>query len=229
MDMEPSTSPENPQDEMPPTGPRPTRKGVILAVILVAVLASFGVLLARKIMGGGGKAATVSTSADIRSLAVRVRNTVPMPNVQFVRFLPDADGRHFRREMVTIQDYLGRPSLVHLWATWCPPCREDMQALDRAAGAMAAMGVQVLPVQSADKSGADGIRYFFRGADIARLPFYSDSGKALMESLSAQALPQTFFVDANGMVKGYVVGALPWDSDAVLSFVKDFADTGVLP
>jgi thiol-disulfide isomerase/thioredoxin len=43
--------------------------------------------------------------------------------------LHGADGRE-----VALSDYVGRPLLVNLWATWCAPCKAEMPTLDALGG-----------------------------------------------------------------------------------------------
>ena len=43
-------------------------------------------------------------------------------------------------------DFAGRVILLNIWATWCPPCREEMPALDRLEGLLGGPDVEVLPL-----------------------------------------------------------------------------------
>src|SRR5688500_5470006 len=49
-------------------------------------------------------------------------------------------------ETVRLSDLRGQAVLVNLWATWCPPCREEMQAIEKVYQEYAPQGFTVLAV-----------------------------------------------------------------------------------
>ncbi len=46
--------------------------------------------------------------------------------------LPELVLRDSRGAPVALQDYVGKPLVINLWATWCPPCRREMPVLAEA-------------------------------------------------------------------------------------------------
>ena len=65
--------------------------------------------------------------------------------------LPDLDG--VPRTLPA--EYAGRPLLVNFWASWCPPCIEEMPELDRFAAAQGADGVQVIGIALDDQAAVE--------------------------------------------------------------------------
>ncbi|MCP2164612.1 TlpA family protein disulfide reductase [Goodfellowiella coeruleoviolacea] len=92
----------------------------------------------------------------------------------------------------------GRPALINVWATWCPPCREELPLLDEYAGQPGA--VTVLGVQIQERSSPeDGLATL---TDLGvRLPSVVDQDRAVSSALGTpNYLPVSYVVDADGAV-----------------------------
>ncbi len=126
----------------------------------------------------------------------------PAPNSAFT----GADGRD-----VHLTDFAGRPLLVNLWATWCPPCKAEMPTLDRLYTLQEGR-ISVIAV-SQDLEGRRPVRSFFDKAGIVNLEPYTDPDNLLMGALSKSgALPLTILYDSEGKEVWRVLGGLEWDS-----------------
>jgi len=115
--------------------------------------------------------------------------------------LPDSDGKP-----VAFEQWRGRPLVVNFWATWCPPCREEMPLLDRMA--RATPDVQFVGISVDDKEHVA----VFRGTNPTSypLPITGMDISALAGELGnkAMALPFTVFVRADGTLQKVKLGAL---------------------
>ena len=73
--------------------------------------------------------------------------------------------------------------LLNLWATWCPPCRKEMPALDRLQAALGGSDFEVVAL-SIDRAGVDPVRRFSGETGVERMAIYLDSsGRALPSAL----------------------------------------------
>lgn len=92
----------------------------------------------------------------------------------------------------------GRPALINVWATWCPPCREELPLLDEYAAQPDA--VTVLGVQIQENSGPeDGLTTLAHLG--VRLPSVVDTGRAVSTALrTPDYLPVSYVVSADGAV-----------------------------
>lgn len=102
----------------------------------------------------------------------------------------------------TLQELSGRPAVVHFWATWCPPCREELPALLRWA---ATSDAEVLVVSVDPGWGA--VESFFGGAPPAGVVL-ADADAA--RRWGADALPATFLVNEAGRITHVAQGPLDW-------------------
>jgi cytochrome c biogenesis protein CcmG, thiol:disulfide interchange protein DsbE len=100
----------------------------------------------------------------------------------------------------------GRPTVLNLWGSWCPPCREELPIIqefaDAAAGQVAVMGV-------ISKDGLPQAESFAEDAGIT-FPNAFDGEGELMAGLGINQLPFTYFLDADGALVHTQVG--PFES-----------------
>jgi len=86
---------------------------------------------------------------------------------------------------------------VNFWATWCPPCREEMPALQRVAASES--DVVVLEVDLMEPG--DKARSFLDSLGLDRLQPVLDSDGATTRRYGVLSLPSTFFVDKDGVIR----------------------------
>ncbi|HEY4685194.1 MAG TPA: redoxin domain-containing protein [Dehalococcoidia bacterium] len=118
--------------------------------------------------------------------------------------LPALDGSTLR-----LSELQGRPVLVNFWATWCPPCRAEMPALNAAYESHADEGLIIVAVNLrestervsdfADEFGLAFPVVFDRAGEVART--WRIGGPT-------EGLPSSYFVDREGVVRKVVYGAL---------------------
>jgi thiol-disulfide isomerase/thioredoxin len=96
----------------------------------------------------------------------------------------------------------GVPTLVNLWGSWCPPCREEMPLLQQLS-ASASGKVRVVGVVS--KDGLPQAESFAADAGVT-FPSAFDGDGQLMADLGINVLPYTYFLDAQGSLVYTQVG-----------------------
>lgn len=109
---------------------------------------------------------------------------------------------------MAMQDFRGRPLLLNFWATWCPPCVEEMPLLDAFYREHQTKGVQVLGI-AVDQPSA--VRRFLQKTPVAYpLGMAGMGGTELSKSLgnSAGGLPFTVAVHGDGRVLHRKIGQL---------------------
>lgn len=102
----------------------------------------------------------------------------------------------------------GKVVLVHLFATWCEPCREELPALSR----LAARYPDQVRVLAIDIGEVDArVRRFFETLPVS-FPILLDRDRAMMRAWGVSALPTTFVLDADQQLRYRAVGDVAWDS-----------------
>ncbi len=106
---------------------------------------------------------------------------------------------------VTLADFAGDVLVVNFWAPWCVPCREEHAVLVAAASAYASADVTVLGL--AYESELDDVIAFLDELGSS-YPIAMDDRSRAAIAFGVRGVPETFFVDRNGIIVGKVSGAV---------------------
>ena len=105
-----------------------------------------------------------------------------------------------------LSNYRGQVVLVNLWATWCPPCVEEMPVLNQIALDYADRGLVVLGVAGDDDT--QRVRDFLVKSPL-KFPVLLDPDGAIGTQYGITGYPETFFVDREGRVREKIIGPIP--------------------
>ncbi len=104
----------------------------------------------------------------------------------------------FAGKSIHLSDYRGKPVLVNLWASWCPPCRAEMPDLIKFYHAHQADGLVLLAVNSEDD--ATAAQQFVREKQMA-FPVLYDPGGIVSRIMGSNGLPSTYLLDRSGNLR----------------------------
>jgi len=119
----------------------------------------------------------------------------------------------------SLSKFRGRVILLNLWATWCPPCREEMPALDRLNARVGGdkFVVVTLALDSPAKAEA-----FLRQIKATTLQGYTDTQGLALSTLGVTTVPTTLLIDARGREIGRLSGAAAWDETPAVDLIQSF-------
>jgi cytochrome c biogenesis protein CcmG/thiol:disulfide interchange protein DsbE len=106
---------------------------------------------------------------------------------------------------ISLLDYRGQAVLVNLWATWCPPCRAEMPTIERVYQEYRSQGLVVLGVNSTIQDEPPQIVPFINQYKIT-FPILLDVNGEVSNLYELRALPTSFFIGRDGVIKEVVVG-----------------------
>ena len=118
--------------------------------------------------------------------------------------LPDLTLEDAQHRPVPLQRYAGRPLVVNLWASWCPPCRRELPVLQDARRAYPQL--TFLLVNQGETPELLGTFLMTAGLDLSHVLF--DEQGELGRQVGSGALPTTLFYDADGRLVGSHLGEL---------------------
>ncbi len=124
---------------------------------------------------------------------------------------PVADLAFFRLEdgePASLADFAGRATVLNLWATWCPPCIEEMPALERLEQTYGERGLAVVTLS--DES-PETLRAFARDhpdVPLGSNSFYAEDMGWLSSCFSR---PVTLFIDREGVLREFLLGGTDYD------------------
>ncbi|MGC8874897.1 MAG: TlpA family protein disulfide reductase [Chloroflexia bacterium] len=120
---------------------------------------------------------------------------------------PDLALEDLNGQTVRLSDYRGRPVLVHFWASWCAPCREELPELQKVFSAQGPDGLMILAVNTTFQD---------RIVDVERMrtdlgltfPILLDRDGKAAAAYRASAWPTSVFVDRQGRVHLVQIGPM---------------------
>jgi thiol-disulfide isomerase/thioredoxin len=111
-----------------------------------------------------------------------------------------------------LSEYRGKPLIINVWASYCPPCLAEMGSLERL---WQRYGDQLNVIGISIDDYPDRAKAFLAKAKTT-FPHYIDHKLNLENMLGANSIPLTLLIDAQGRVLQKIRGAREWDSpDAV--------------
>lgn len=120
---------------------------------------------------------------------------------------PLVEGETLRSESLA-----GRVVLLHFWATWCAPCRQELPTLDRLAATLDPARFAVLLVSLDEEVAPAEVERFARAVGV-RGPLYRPGARDVIDQFGGWGLPVSYLIDSQGAFIGRVMGARDW-SDA---------------
>ena len=139
---------------------------------------------------------------DDRLRRARVRFAPPVIALQ------DVSGKQVR-----IDDFKGKVSVINFWATWCPPCVEEIPSLNRLQKKMQGKAFQLISINYAEP--AKRIKRFMQGVQVD-YPVLLDPDGEIAGQWKVVAFPSTFVIGPDGKLKYGVNSAIHWDADEVV-------------
>jgi peroxiredoxin len=134
----------------------------------------------------------------------------PAPNFS----LPDLDG-----QMVGLADHRGKVVLLNIWATWCPPCVEEMPSMEKLYQELEGEGFEILAV-SIDESGAQDVLPFMKKHKLS-FPALIDPKGTIKDLYQTTGVPESFIIDKDGILVEKVIGPRDWAVPEAIGFFRN--------
>lgn len=186
----------------------PTRRAVFAGTMTVCV--GLGMLRTGALAAG----TSVEEPDDERPIGRMTHAANPLPPLS-ATFLDE------KGQTVSLAQFRGRPVVLHLWATWCGPCRTELPQVEHALTDLKRDPAGPLIVPVAVQSGDAGkVRAFYAKTGLDSLPLYVDAPAALVNELTArdqlsETLPATFILNADGQIVAHHFGDMQWSAAGV--------------
>jgi cytochrome c biogenesis protein CcmG, thiol:disulfide interchange protein DsbE len=126
---------------------------------------------------------------------------------------------------VTLSQLRGKIVVLNFWATWCPPCIDEMPSLVQLQKKLQDKGVTVLGV-SVDED-ADDYHKFLKDHSIDFLTV-RDGGKKtdtvvispIANKYGTYKIPETYIIDRNGIIRRKFIGAVDWKQQEIVEYLS---------
>jgi peroxiredoxin len=127
----------------------------------------------------------------------------PAPQQGFLA--PDFELNTPTGETVRLSDLRGQAVLVNLWATWCPPCRAEMQAIETVYNEYKDQGFVVLAVNMTYQDNQMDIMPFVTDQGLT-FPILLDETGDMANAYQLNSLPSSYFIGRDGIINEVVIG-----------------------
>jgi peroxiredoxin len=138
----------------------------------------------------------------------------PRKNVQEFS-LPDLNGK-----MVNLKDFRGKVVFVNFWATWCPPCRDEMPSMEQIYREYRDKGLVMLGINFMEPPST--IKPFIETHKLT-FPILLDSG-TVMVLYGVLGLPATYLIDRQGKAAARALGARDWTHKESVQIIRKLLD-----
>jgi len=117
--------------------------------------------------------------------------------------LKNEDGKVFK-----LSDYKGKLVIINFWATWCPPCRYEMPAMERAWKKLKGKGVVLLAINVGED---ENTIFEFTAKYPMTFPILLDRKGEVVKKYKVTGLPTTYIISTDGVVIYRAMGGRMWD------------------
>lgn len=132
---------------------------------------------------------------------------------------PDFNAELLDGSRITLSELRGQAVVLNVWATWCPPCRSEMPALEKVYNDFKARGVVLIGLNLTSQDSEKAVIDFVQEYGLS-FPVALDRDGSVQKKYKISGYPTTFFIDADGIIRSVVVGG-PMSAALIQSKVED--------
>jgi cytochrome c biogenesis protein CcmG, thiol:disulfide interchange protein DsbE len=118
---------------------------------------------------------------------------------------PDFELNTMQGNSVQLSALRGKPVLLSLWASWCPPCKAEMPAFEKVYRQYANQGFTVVAVNASNQDSLEDAQAFVQANGLT-FPILLDTDGRVSQLYELRSLPTTFFIGRDGVIREVVVG-----------------------
>ena len=133
---------------------------------------------------------------------------------------PDTEMLLLDGQQVSMQNYRGKVVLVNFWATWCPPCIEEMPTMQQAWDEFSRDDFEVLAIalDNDQRAVTDFLPVF---SPPLQFPIVFDGTLEQYRFWNVRAVPTTYIVDRTGKIRYLAIGPRNFASEQILKTLSD--------
>jgi peroxiredoxin len=149
--------------------------------------------------------------------AATTSGQIPSPREGFAA--PDFSLELLGGAEITLSELKGKVVVVNLWASWCPPCRAEMPALQSAYQADRHRGLEIVAINTTFQDGEIDAQQFANSLGLT-FPIALDRTGTVSRQYLLRALPSTFFIGRDGVIRKVIIGG-PMSEATIRSTVEE--------
>ena len=132
---------------------------------------------------------------------------------------PDFDTVDLKGDVWSLSKLKGQVVFLNFWATWCPPCREEMPSMERLYAKLPKEKFVMIALFNKDDPAA--VKNFVTKLGIT-FPILSDEYNFAGTKYGLTGLPETFIIDKQGVIQEKYIGPVEWDSPEIVDMLMKY-------
>ncbi|MCK4864560.1 MAG: TlpA family protein disulfide reductase [Gammaproteobacteria bacterium] len=120
-------------------------------------------------------------------------------------------------EIIEKNNYKGQVTIINFWATWCPPCVQEIPSLNRLKKKMQGLPFELISINYAEEKKT--ILEFMKKVNV-EFPVLLDKDGGFAKKWNVITYPSTFIIDKEGKIKYGVNAAIEWDDPEFIKKIK---------
>ncbi len=155
----------------------------------------------------------------VLALALLTAGCSPTPTqgIKVGNLAPDFQLQNLNGNSVSLSDFRGKPVLLNFWASWCPPCRDEMPYLQQVYDEWSAKGLVLLAINIGESSST--VEEFMQSHNLS-FPVLLDTKQDVDQKYNIYGIPTTFLIDKDGIIQDIKVGAFQSTAELESSLSK---------
>ena len=109
-------------------------------------------------------------------------------------------------EEVSLKDYRGKKVMLNFWATWCPPCKEEMPAMEK----FYQQNSNDIEILAVNLDPQNNVEAFVKEKELT-FPILLDQEGSTQQTYSIISIPTTFIIDEQGLILKKHIGSMTYD------------------
>jgi thiol-disulfide isomerase/thioredoxin len=131
---------------------------------------------------------------------------------------PDFQLEDTKGNKVSLSELRGKIVMVNFWATWCPPCIEEMPSMERLNEALGGDDFVMLAINT-EQNGRAVVPAFLEKTPYTFPILYDDKGD-VQKHYGVFKFPESFIVGKDGKVVEKIIGPLDWSSLKTITYLQ---------
>ncbi len=128
---------------------------------------------------------------------------IPAPHTGFLA--PDFSLVDINGDLITLSSLRGTPLMLNFWASWCPPCKAEMPAMQHAFEKYYDQDFTILAINSTSQDNLDDEISFISDNNLT-FPVLLDFDGQATKDYQIRSLPTSIFIDRDGRITDVVIG-----------------------
>lgn len=153
------------------------------------------------------------TSAYVQA-EIKIENTDNLPGPKKGEIAPDFELENLKGDIIKLSDFKGKKVILNFWATWCPPCKDEMPDMEefyqQAGKDVVILAVNIDPQYNVKK---------FVKENKITFPILLDRKDQVNTKYQIISIPTTYFIDEKGIIRHKHISVLT--KEMIIEYIKN--------